>query len=47
MSSAFSCLTAVCGHDPKSAKKLLELDLSERVALGSLYVPWRERAMLG
>lgn len=47
MSSAFSPLAAVLGHDSKSAKKLLALDLSELVALGLLYTPWRERAMLG
>lgn len=47
MSSAFSRLAAIWGHDSKSAKKLLELDSSELVALGSLYTLWRERAMLG
>lgn len=47
MSSAFSPLAAVLGQDSKSAKKLLALDLSELVALGLLYTPWRERAMLG
>lgn len=46
MSSAFSHL-ALLGHDPKAAKILLELDLSVLVALDSIYVLWRERAMLG
>lgn len=47
MSSAFSYHVDVLGRDPKSAKKWLELDSSELVALGSLYAQRTERAVLG